>query len=155
MYTETVLDHFSNPRNVGKMPGSDGTGTAGDIICGDHVVMYIRVADGRIQDIRFMVFGCTASIATSSITTELVKGKRLEEALMLTEDDVANALGGLPDEKQHCSNLGVSALRAAIQDYESKQELSLISRIIRRSHRMMAESKEKVVHHMMLRLHGK
>ncbi|OPZ85597.1 MAG: NifU-like protein [Firmicutes bacterium ADurb.Bin419] len=123
MYTEKVLDHFMSPRNTGSMPDADAEGTMGDPKCGDSLNIYIKVNNDVIEDISFLAFGCAASIATSSMTTELVKGKTLEEALKITEQDVIDALDGLPEEKKHCSNLGVSALKKAIQNYMEKLEV--------------------------------
>jgi len=123
LYTEKVLEHFMSPRNTGSMPDADGEGTMGDPKCGDTLNIYIKVNNDVIEDISFLAFGCAASIATSSMTTELAKGKTLEEAMKITEQDVIDALDGLPEEKQHCSNLGVSALKIAIQSYKQKQNL--------------------------------
>ncbi|MBC7340123.1 MAG: iron-sulfur cluster assembly scaffold protein [Firmicutes bacterium] len=117
MYAEKVIDHFLNPRNVGCIPEADGVGTLGDPSCGDYLRIYIKVRDGRLDDVKFEVFGCPAAIATSSILTEMVKGKTLEEALQVTDQDVAAELGGLPEWKLHCSNLGAEALHQAIRDY--------------------------------------
>lgn len=122
MYTEKVLDHFRNPRNMGKMENPDGVGKVGNPTCGDVMVIYIKVKDDKINDIKFQTFGCTAAIASSSIATELVKGKSLEEAEKLTRDDVAKELGGLPAVKMHCSNLASDALKAAIKDYRKKKK---------------------------------
>lgn len=119
-YTDTVIEHFMCPRNVGIIKDANGEGTIGDPGCGDSLCIYIKVKNNIIDDISFLVFGCPASIATSSMTTELVKGKTIEQALKLTEDDIINALGGLPEKKKHCSNLGVKALRKAIDDYFAK-----------------------------------
>ncbi|WP_333887271.1 iron-sulfur cluster assembly scaffold protein [Clostridium sp.] len=119
-YTDTVIDHFMCPRNVGIIDGSNGEGKAGDASCGDSLNIYIRVENNIIEDISFLVYGCPASIATSSVTTELAKEKTLEEALAIKEDDIIDALGGLPEHKKHCSNLGVKALRSAIEDYLHK-----------------------------------
>lgn len=120
LFTDTVMEHFMCPRNVGSMPDADGKGTCGDPGCGDSLTIYIKVKDNVITDISFLVFGCVAAIATSSMTTELVKGKTLEEALKLTDTDIADALGGLPEHKMHCSVLGATALKNAIKDYYSK-----------------------------------
>ena len=117
MYTEKVLEHFMNPRNTGSMSDADAEGIMGDPKCGDSLNIYIKVNNDVIEDISFLAFGCAASIATSSMTTELAKGKTLEEALKITEQDVIDALDGLPEEKNHCSNLRVSALKKAIQNY--------------------------------------
>lgn len=122
-FNDKVLDHFMYPRNVGKMHDAEGVGTCGDPDCGDCLTIYIKVRDNVITDISFLVFGCVAAIATSSMTTELVKGKTLEEALKLTEADIAGALGGLPDQKMHCSVLGATALRNAIKDYAKKTNI--------------------------------
>lgn len=123
MYSEKVIEHFMSPRNAGSMPDADGEGSMGDAKCGDTLNIYIKVRDGIIEDVSFLVFGCTASIATSSMTTVLAKGKTLEEAMKISEQDVIDALGGLPEEKKQCSNLGVSALKNAIQDYLEKQRI--------------------------------
>lgn len=120
MYSEKVFEHFMCPQNVGSMPECDGEGVFGDPDCGDSLTVYIKVEDGVIEKISFLVFGCAASIATSSMMTVLAKGKRLEDALRITEQDIIDALNGLPEEKQHCSNLGISALKAAIQNYFEK-----------------------------------
>lgn len=120
MYTEKVMDHFQNPRNVGELKDADGIGEVGNVKCGDIMKLYIKVQDGVIEDVRFRTFGCGAAIATSSVITEMVKGKTLEEALKLTNRDVADELGGLPPVKMHCSNLAADALKAAIEDYQGK-----------------------------------
>lgn len=120
LYTDTVIDHFMSPRNVGNMVDPDGVGAFGDPGCGDSLTIYIKVKDDRIEDISFLVFGCTAAIATSSMTTELAKGKTLEEAQEIDEDRITDALGGLPKNKLHCSVLGAKALKAAIKDYKEK-----------------------------------
>ena len=120
-YTEKVKDHFFNPRNVGEIKDADGVGTVGNPKCGDIMSIYIKVKDERIKDIKFKTYGCAAAIATSSILTEMAKGKTLDEALKITRDDVANELGGLPAIKLHCSNLAADALRAAIADYRKKK----------------------------------
>ena len=120
MYTEKVKDHFFNPRNVGEIKDADGVGTVGNPTCGDVMTIYIKVKDEIIIDIKFKTFGCAAAVATSSILTEMTKGKMLDEALEITRDDVANELGGLPAIKLHCSNLAADALREAINDYRKK-----------------------------------
>lgn len=122
MYTEKVLDHFLNPHNVGAIPDADGVGILGDPSCGDFLRIYIKVSNGRLADVKFEVFGCPAAIATSSILTEMVKGKTLEEAMEVTDADVAEALGGLPEWKLHCSNLGAEALHRAILDYSRRSD---------------------------------
>ena len=119
-YTELVMEHFVNPRNVGVIEDPDGVGKVGNPICGDLMEMMIKVRNGRIADIKFRTFGCGAAIATSSIATEMVMGKTLEEAAKLTRQQVAQALGGLPPQKIHCSNLAAEALHAALDDYYSK-----------------------------------
>jgi nitrogen fixation NifU-like protein len=121
MYTDKVMDHFSNPRNVGDIPDADGEGTVGNPTCGDLMTIYIKVNDDVIEDIKFKTFGCGAAIATSSMVTELAMGKTVDEALKITRNDVAEALEGLPPVKMHCSNLAADALQAAIEDYKKKQ----------------------------------
>lgn len=116
-YSIKVIEHFMSPYNVGSMVDADGIGKYGDPSCGDSLTIYIKVEDNVIIDISFLVFGCTASIATSSMITTMVKGKTIEEALEITEEDVVNALDGLPENKLHCSVLGVQGLRNAIKDY--------------------------------------
>jgi len=122
VYTDKVLDHFRNPRNMGEIPDADGVGTVGNPVCGDLMSIYIKVKDNHIADIRFKTFGCGAAIATSSMITELAKGKTLEEAMKISRGDVADNLGGLPPIKMHCSNLAADGLHAAIQDYLKKKE---------------------------------
>ncbi len=117
MYSEKVMDHFSNPRNVGEIADADGVGTVGNAKCGDIMKMYLKVEDGIIKDVKFKTFGCGAAIATSSMATEMVKGKSLSEALKLTNKAVAEALDGLPPVKMHCSLLAEEAIHAAIEDY--------------------------------------
>ena len=120
MYSQKVIEHFQNPQNVGEIENADGVGTVGNPSCGDIMKMYIKVENDIITDIKFKTFGCGAAIATSSITTAIVKGKTIEEAEKLTRNEVADALGGLPPIKMHCSNLATDALRAAIEDYRAK-----------------------------------
>jgi nitrogen fixation NifU-like protein len=120
MYTDKVMEHFKNPRNMGEIPNADGVGTVGNPVCGDLMTMYIRVKDDRIEDVKFKTYGCGAAIATSSMTTELAKGKTLDEAMKITRASVADSLGGLPKVKMHCSNLAADALHAAIEDYREK-----------------------------------
>ena len=122
MYTEKVMEHFRNPRNMGEIPDADGIGTVGNPVCGDLMTIYIKVKENKIADIKFKTFGCGAAIATSSMITELAKGKTLEEALKITRGDVAESLGGLPQIKMHCSNLAADGLHAAIEDYLKKRE---------------------------------
>ena len=116
-YSEKVMDHFKNPRNVGEIENPDGVGYVGNPVCGDIMELYIKVKDGIIVDTKFKTFGCGAAIATSSIVTEMVKGKRIEEALKISNRAVAEALDGLPPVKMHCSVLAEEALRSAIEDY--------------------------------------
>ncbi len=120
MYSDLVMDHFSNPRNVGAITDPDGVGLVGNPVCGDLMKMFIKVKDDRIEDIKFQTFGCGAAIATSSMVTEMVKGKTIEEAKTVTNKAVAEALGGLPPVKMHCSNLAADAVHKAIDDYEGK-----------------------------------
>lgn len=122
MYSEKVLDHFKNPRNVGELKDADAEGSVGNPVCGDMMTIYIKVDDDRIKDIKFKTFGCGAAIATSSMTTELAKGKTLEEAMDITRKDVADALDGLPPVKMHCSNLAADALHEAIKNYKEKKK---------------------------------
>ena len=121
-YTEQVMDHFMNPRNMGEMENPSGVGTVGNAKCGDIMRIYIKVEDNVITDVKFKTFGCGAAIATSSKATELVKGKTLDEALTITNKMVMDALGGLPPVKVHCSVLAEEALHAAIQDYKDRLE---------------------------------
>ncbi len=120
-YSEKVWEHFENPRNVGELENPSGTGTVGNAKCGDIMKMDIQVEDGVITDVRFKTFGCGAAIATSSMATEMVKGKTIEEALKLTNKAVMEALDGLPPVKVHCSLLAEEAIHAAIEDYQKKQ----------------------------------
>ncbi len=127
MYSDKVLDHFSNPRNVGEIPDADGVGTVGNAKCGDIMRMYLTVDDnGIITDVKFKTFGCGAAIATSSMATEMVKGKTLKEALKLTNAAVAEALDGLPPVKMHCSLLAEEAVKAAVEDYMKKHPEAVI-----------------------------
>lgn len=121
MYSDIVMDHFMNPRNVGEIENADGVGSVGNPVCGDMMTFYIEVKDGRIADVKFKTFGCGAAISVSSIFSEMIKGKTLEEAKAIGKKDIAEALGGLPPQKMHCSVLGTEALEAAIADYEAKQ----------------------------------
>ena len=122
MYSDKVMEHFKNPRNVGEIKDADGVGTVGNPVCGDMMTMYIKVKDGKIVDIKFKTYGCGAAIATSSMTTEMALGKTVDEAEKITRQDVADALDGLPPVKMHCSNLASDALREAIKDYKKQQE---------------------------------
>jgi len=122
MYSDKVMDHFRNPRNMGEIPDADGVGTVGNPVCGDMMNIYIKVKDDRIVDVKFKTFGCGAAIATSSMITELAKGLTLEDAMKLTRSDVADSLDGLPPIKMHCSNLAADGLHEAIKDYRQKKE---------------------------------
>jgi len=122
MYTDKVMDHFENPRNVGEISQADGVGQVGNPTCGDIMKIYLKIDNDVITDIKFKTFGCGAAIATSSIVTEMAKGKTIEEALQLSNKAVAEALGGLPPKKLHCSNLAADALHAAIENYRDKQK---------------------------------
>ncbi|MBN1573824.1 MAG: iron-sulfur cluster assembly scaffold protein [Deltaproteobacteria bacterium] len=119
MYSKKVIEYFENPVNVGKIENPDGVGRAGNPECGDTIELYIKVVDDRITDIKFKTFGCAAAVASSSMLTELVLGKKLDEALSVTKNDVADNLGGLPERKMHCSNMAEDALRLAIEDYRN------------------------------------
>ena len=121
LYSEKVLDHFTNPRNVGEMPDADGIGEVGNAKCGDIMKMYIKVDNGIITDVSFKTFGCGAAVATSSMATELIKGKSIDEALTLTNKAVVEALDGLPAVKLHCSVLAEQAIKAALSDYYKRQ----------------------------------
>ena len=126
LYSEKVLDHFSNPRNVGEIENPSGTGTVGNAKCGDIMKMDIQVENGVITDVKFKTFGCGAAIATSSMATEMIKGKTLKEALKLTNKAVAEALDGLPPVKMHCSLLAEEAVKAAVEDYMKKHPEAVI-----------------------------
>lgn len=114
------MEHFSNPRNVGILEDADAVGREGNPVCGDLMELFLKIEDGRIVDVKFRTFGCGAAIATSSIATEMIKGKTIEESLRLSRKDIAEALGGLPANKMHCSNLATDALRSAIRAYYEK-----------------------------------
>ena len=121
MYTDKVMEHFSNPRNIGEIENADGVGEVGNPVCGDMMSFYINVKGNKIADIKFKTFGCVAAIAVSSMVTEMALGKTLDEAKKITKKSVAKSLDGLPKEKMHCSNLGADALAKAIEDFENKQ----------------------------------
>ena len=121
-YSEKVMEHFMNPRNVGEIENPDGVGEVGNPICGDMMTFYIKVEDNRLKDVKFKTFGCGAAIAVSSIVSEMAKGKTLDEAMEITPRLVADELGGLPKQKFHCSNLGAQALTKAIKNYQSKKQ---------------------------------
>ena len=120
-YTDKVMDHFANPRNVGEIPDADGIGEVGNPVCGDIMKMYLKIDNGVITDIKFKTFGCGAAIATSSVPTEMIKGKTIEEALKITNKQVIDQLGGLPPAKIHCSVLAEQAVKSAIADYYRRQ----------------------------------
>ncbi len=122
MYSEKVMQHFKKPQNMGEIPDADGVGSVGNPTCGDLMTMYIKVKDNRLEDVKFKTYGCGAAIATSSMTTELAKGKTIDEAMQISRASVADSLGGLPPVKMHCSNLAADALHAAIEDYQKKQK---------------------------------
>ena len=122
VYSEKVMDHFANPRNVGEIENPDGVGEVGNPVCGDMMSFYIKVRDNRLDDVKFKTFGCGAAIAVSSMVSEMAKGKTLEEAMKITPSSVAKELDGLPKQKFHCSNLGAQALHKAIEDYRSKKK---------------------------------
>jgi nitrogen fixation NifU-like protein len=122
MYSPEVMDHFTHPRNQGRLENPDGTGKVGNPMCGDVMYIYIRVKDDIIEDIRFETMGCAAAIATSSMITELAKGKSLEDAEKISQNDVADSLNGLPPVKMHCSNLAADGLRKAIEDYKKNRK---------------------------------
>jgi len=119
-YSDTVMDHFTNPRNMGEIENADGVAETGNPACGDFTRIYLKIEDGRIIDARFKTFGCAAAIASSSMTTELIKGKTIDEAIKVSNETVSEALGGLPETKRHCSVMAEDALRAAIEDYRKK-----------------------------------
>ena len=120
-YSEKVIEHFANPRNVWEIKNADGIGEVGNPVCGDLMTFYIKVNNNRIEDVKFKTFGCGAAIAVSSIVSEMAFGKTIEEVMALTNMDVAKALGGLPPNKMHCSNLGADALHKAVENYKSKK----------------------------------
>lgn len=123
LYTETVMDHFTNPRNVGAIENADGVGQVGNAKCGDIMKMYLKIDDDTITDAKFETFGCGSAIASSSMATELIKGKTIEEAMKITNRQVVDALGGLPDYKLHCSVLAEEAMKMAIKDYYEKNDI--------------------------------
>ena len=127
LYSEKVMDHFTNPRNVGEIEDADGIGEVGNAKCGDIMKMFLKIDNGVITDITFKTFGCGAAVATSSMATEMIKGRKLEDALKLTNKAVVEALDGLPDSKLHCSVLAEQALKAAISDYYKRQGVDPVS----------------------------
>ncbi|MCF8001873.1 MAG: Fe-S cluster assembly scaffold protein NifU [Halanaerobiales bacterium] len=122
MYSEKVMDHFQNPRNVGELENPDAVGEVGNPSCGDIIQLFLKIDDEVITDIKFKTFGCGAAVATSSLTTELVKGETIEEALKISNKDIAEKLGGLPSNKMHCSNLAADALKDAIENYRGNND---------------------------------
>lgn len=126
-YNDTVMDHFTNPRNVGEIPNADGVGQVGNPACGDIMKISLRVKDDRIEEVKFKTFGCGAAIANSSMMTEMVRGKSVGDAAALKNTDIAEALGGLPPIKMHCSSLAADALHAAIEDYKKKKAAQEVS----------------------------
>jgi nitrogen fixation NifU-like protein len=139
MYSKEVMEHFMHPRNVGEMPDADGIGEVGNPICGDIMWIYIKVKENKIADIKFKTLGCAAAIATSSATTELVKGKTIEEALKISAVEVAKSLGGLPPVKLHCSLLAVDGLKEAVYDYYVKNKKDLPEWLQKEHNRIKAE----------------
>lgn len=125
MYNEKVVEHFNNPRNVGELTDADAVGENGSFKCGDTMKIYLKVKDGIIEDVKFQTYGCGAAIASSSMLTEMVKGKTIDEALQVSNQDVADELGGLPPLKLHCSNLAADALHDAIANYKKQQESAI------------------------------
>ena len=123
LFTDEVIDHFSNPRNAGEMEDANGIGDAGDPSCGDTMRLYIKVEENVITGVSFKICGCVAALASACVTTVLIKGKRIDEALMITNKDISDALGGLPEQKLHCSVLGEEAIRNAVADYRSKKTI--------------------------------
>ena len=123
LYTETVMDHFRNPRNVGELPDANGVGEVGNAKCGDIMKMYLKIKDDRIEDAKFETFGCGSAIASSSMATELIKGKTVDEALAVTNKQVVDALGGLPAYKLHCSVLAEESIKAAVKDYYDRNNI--------------------------------
>lgn len=124
LYTETVMDHFTHPRNVGEFPDADGIGEIGNAKCGDIMKMYLKIKDNVITDVKFETFGCGSAIASSSIATEMIKGKTIEEALAVTNKQVVDALGGLPAHKLHCSVLAEEAIKAAVKNYYDRNGIA-------------------------------
>jgi nitrogen fixation protein NifU and related proteins len=121
-YSEKVMDHFSNPRNVGEIKDASGVGEVGNPVCGDMMTFYVKIKDNKLEDVKFKTFGCGAAIAVSSMVSDMAKGKTVEEALKITNESVAKELGGLPPNKMHCSNLGAEALHKAINNYLENKE---------------------------------
>jgi nitrogen fixation NifU-like protein len=132
MYNKTVMDHFRNPRNVGTIENADGVGEVGNPLCGDMMTIYLKIKEDKIEDVKFQTFGCGSAIAVSSMLTEIAKGKSVADAKKITNQDVANALEGLPKNKLHCSNLGADALQMALKNYEDKKSGKAIPELKRK-----------------------
>ena len=146
MYNEKVIDHFKNPRNFGKMENPDGDGVAGNLVCGDMMELFIKVGKNKkkekiIEDIKFLAYGCAAAIASSSMVTEIIKGKTIEEAIDLSNKEVVDSLGGLPPIKIHCSVLAADALNEALYDYFTKNKLEIPEKV-QKAHERISKSKE-------------
>ena len=142
LYSEKVMDHFQHPRNLGKMDDADGVGEVGNAKCGDIMKMYLKIKDGKIEDVKFNTFGCASAIATSSIATEMIKGQKIEDALKLSNKAVVEALDGLPPAKIHCSVLAEQAVKAALKDYYTKNCLELDPEATAKAARAAAERVE-------------
>ncbi|MFO7872597.1 MAG: Fe-S cluster assembly scaffold protein NifU [Candidatus Undinarchaeales archaeon] len=145
MYSKKVMVHFKNPKNMGELENPDAVGEVGNPVCGDVMKVYLKIENDKIEDIKFQTFGCAAAIATSSMITELAKGKTLEEAVKITNDDVANSLEGLPPLKMHCSNLAADALKEAIYQYYKKEGRD-ISGDLKKLHEKVMKEKETAEH---------
>lgn len=143
MYSEKVIEHFRNPRNYGRMQKPDGTGKVGNLVCGDIMELYIKVEKDIIKDARFQTFGCAAALATSSVITDMAKGKTIEQALKIGNDNVVKALGGLPPIKIHCSLLAVDALREAIFDYLKKKGKP-VPKELEKHHKKLVEDMQRI-----------
>jgi len=124
-YSQKVLEHFKNPKNMGEIEDADAVGEAGNPVCGDMMIIYLKIDDNKINEIKFKTFGCAAAIATSSMITEMAKGKALKDAYNISREDVAEELGGLPDVKMHCSNLAADALKEAIKNYLKENDIEI------------------------------
>lgn len=148
MYSSKVMDLFKNPHNVGEIPDADGVGDVGNIVCGDRMVIYIKVENDAITDVKFSTFGCVAAIATSSMITDLAKGKTLEEALKLTRANVSSELGGLPSLKEHCSNLAADGLHEAIYDYLKKNKREIPPELEKEHERIKKHDQEEYEEHI-------
>lgn len=143
MYSKKVMDHFMNPHNVGEIKDADSIGVAGNMICGDMMKLYLKIKDDRIVDIKFQTLGCAAAIATSSVVTEIAKGKNIKDALKMTNQSIVKELGGLPPIKVHCSLLAIDALKEAIYDYLKKNNIT-ISNQLGKDHARISREKESI-----------